>query len=820
MNDLRVWEVSSETSNDPRFCALCQARWGLLVSIPLCAVLLVGGLSILFGVAFNWHTSLLFSASYTAGTLLGDALFWRHPRAVKWVLGWFLLLIGSLYVVSLLTRFIPFLEPFDVLTLPNTISSASSFQTVAGGVVLGAAMGVSGGVVFGAVLGAGLGATMGVSGGLSGSVEGAVVFGAVGGVVLGVVLGAEGGVVVGAVGGVVFGAAMGVLVGVVGGAVFGVAGGAVFGVVLGAAFIIAFLRLPLYLLWELPWCRQLSDRAIRKPAQATWLWHKQPLHYDEIILLPLIGLAEHLAAMAQTDPEACLEALADVGASLRQQWAIPRALSLILYQELRRCTTPALIERFTEATAWLPADLVADDERPLLVELRSISADTAGALAGMIRETRIQGLQTQIKRLQKQRLKLGRSDRAKVRGYAETLVQWQRVLEAEVARLGQERTLIGELPMRYSAGAVLEPGAASFQGRDDLFRALEGLLINAPSKITPLLLGQPRTGKSSAIKQLPLRLGAQVLPVYLDMERRSTAADASGLISDLVGEIRAAALRHPQPISLPSLDDALIRSDPYRVFENWLDEVEQTIGAQRWLLLTLDEFDRIDHAVQSGRIDERIFSMLRSLIQHHPRVALALCGTFTLAECDPRWYEALKSAQTLPVSYLRPEEARQVFTRPAADFPDNVYSEAAIARVLDLTGGQPYLLHLLGATVINAYNRKRADLPPGAPPGTPLPVQAIDDAIPDVLKSGDTALVSIWQWLLKIARLPEVVEALLNPLAHGQSCDGVGDPEQRTELLELFCERELLEQDGDGSYGFRVPLIAHWIRAQRRLPRL
>ena len=80
--------------------------------------------------------------------------------------------------------------------------------------------------------------------------------------------------------------------------------------------------------------------------------------------------------------------------------------------------------------------------------------------------------------------------------------------------------------------------------------------------------------------------------------------------------------------------------------------------------------------------------------------------------------------------------------------------------------------------------------------------------------------MSIWQWIVKIGQSPEAVAALLQPLAHGQPIAGIGDPEQRAELLELFCERELLEQDGDGSYGFRVPLVAHWIRVQRRLPRL
>jgi hypothetical protein len=212
------------------------------------------------------------------------------------------------------------------------------------------------------------------------------------------------------------------------------------------------------------------------------------------------------------------------------------------------------------------------------------------------------------------------------------------------------------------------------------------------------------------------------------------------------------------------------------------------------------------------------FFMLRSLIQHHPRVALALCGTFTLSECDLRWYEALKSARMLPVSYLRPDEARKILTQPTPDFPDAVYSEAAIERALDLTGGQPYLVHFLGETVVKQYNSQRADLPPGTPPGIPLSVQAIDSAVPSILQGGETALVSIWQWILKIGNDQDATASLLRALAHGQSLDGMERPEERAELLELFCERDLLAQNEQGHYYFQVPLMAYWIRSKRRLP--
>jgi hypothetical protein len=623
-------------------------------------------------------------------------------------------------------------------------------------------------------------------------------------------------------GGVAFGVAVGVAVGVAGGVAVGVAVGVAFGVAFGVAYLVAFLRLPMYL-WELPRALQLSGQAVRAPAQAAALWRRQPIHYDEVIQLPLVGLDEHIAAIARSDQRACLEALADVGASLRQQRAAPRALAHILNAELRRCTTTALIGRFHSATSWLPGTLLPPTSQEFLATLNSISDDTAGALGAATRATREQQLRQQAARVHELRLALGRADQAQLRGYAEVLTQWQRVLEQAAAEVVQQRSAAGELPARYVAGGVLSTGDPAFQGRADLFSTLESLLINAPARTTPLLLGQPRTGKSSALCQLPNRLGAQVLSVYLNMEGRMTAATATGLISDLIQEIRAAGQQHPNGYSLPPVNEALLVGDPYRVFLNWLKEVQAALGPERWLLLTLDEFDRIDEAVRERGIDARIFAMLREIIEQHPRVALALSGNYTLAESDPRWREALKSVRTLPVTFLQPDEARRVFTRPAPDFPADVYTEAAIQRVLTLTGRQPFLLHLLGETLVNGYNHSRAA---GVNPESwqlPIDIERVEAAAEEVLVSGDTSFASIWHWALRVGHGLEATDTraagrLLQALARNQPPDAGEHRSAAQDLLDLFCERDLLALESDGQYHFRIPLFASWINRQRRLP--
>ena len=585
------------------------------------------------------------------------------------------------------------------------------------------------------------------------------------------------------------------------------------GVGVGVAFGVAFLRLPMYL-WELPLCFWLSGRAARMPAQAALLWRRQPLHYDEVIQLRLVGLAKHIAAIARHDPERCREALADVGSSLRQGWAVPQALRLIALAELERCTTLERIERFAEATSWLPLGGLPQAEHALIEQLQR--ASTMSALGAESRKTRENNLRAEVEQLRSQRTLLGKG----LIDYAPALLRWEQIIDEAADQVAQQRADLGELPLPYAGGAVLRPGEPGFQGRADLFRTLEDLLANAAYRIAPLLLGQPRTGKTSALMQLPQRLGPQVIAVFLDMESRSSTNSAASLLGDIAGAIRTAALSARSPLSLPPLDTVILQGDPYRAFENWIGEVERALGDRRWLLLTLDEFRRIDEAVHRqtpGGLDERIFHLLRNLIQHHPQVGVALCGTFTLAECDPRWIEALKSVQYVPVSYLRPEEARRVLSHPHPSFPPNVYSEAALDRAVALSGGQPYLLQILGIQVIRAYNAERQGVAPGTPVGTPLPATAIEAAIPAVLSSAEMGLGSIWQWLLDISPAPAAAAPLLRGLARGEGPSAAIDPALRDELLELYVSRDLLEETAEG-YRYRVPLLAMWIAQQRRLP--
>jgi hypothetical protein len=81
--------------------------------------------------------------------------------------------------------------------------------------------------------------------------------------------------------------------------------------------------------------------------------------------------------------------------------------------------------------------------------------------------------------------------------------------------------------------------------------------------------------------------------------------------------------------------------------------------------------------------------MLRTLIQHRPRLHVLLAGSHAIEEFE-RWASYLINLQVVHLSYLQPDEARRLIEQPVRDFA-LVYDPAATARILTLTRGHPAL---------------------------------------------------------------------------------------------------------------------------------
>ncbi|MEW5869567.1 MAG: ATP-binding protein [Chloroflexota bacterium] len=696
----------------------------------------------------------------------------------------------------------PWLLGFALAGLLDLAGMEVNWLGVAGGVAGGVVLGV----VFGVWYGVASGAAYGVGYGVAGGVWLGVTSGAAGGVALGVALGAalgvRGGVRVGVAGGVVFGVALSVVLG----AAVGVSGGVMGGMAGGISCILCYFRLPLYLL-QAPLSWLLARRAA--PLALS------PVYWDEVIWPPLPGLDQQLLALATRDRPAGLRAIAFTAASFRQGWAAQRALVELAAGDVERAGNLPGVAAIGETLAWLPPKLAPELEA-LLPPLAEIAARARAALESETLYNRQEQLRAAQAQAQAVRQGLGGlADRRLANRFGAALAGWGALFEAELAALAQQE----RIPNVYVAGSPLAQDSRAFKGRRDLFRALEAELASpAGQRPAVLLYGSRRMGKTSALRQLPSRLGPQIVPVMVDLQEAATAQDAAGLLYLLASGVRqgAAACRH---LALPELPRQALQDDPYLAFQDWLRPVEAALE-QRWVLLALDEFEALGEMLAAGRLDERIFSLLRALIQHHPRFTLLLSGAHTLEDLPSLWSHYLINVRLLKIGPLQPAEARELVERPIADFPLR-YAPGAAERLLALTGCQPLLLQAACRDLVNALNERPAvEAQPGAAPTWLAELADVERALDSALVSAAGYFSDLWGGRDSDEAQRAVLSALAS--APGEALDAPAlaarlpdlPPAEISLALERLAHRDVLASDAAG-YSFQAPLVRRWVLRRR-----
>ncbi|NJL92628.1 MAG: hypothetical protein HC915_02320 [Anaerolineae bacterium] len=254
--------------------------------------------------------------------------------------------------------------------------------------------------------------------------------------------------------------------------------------------------------------------------------------------------------------------------------------------------------------------------------------------------------------------------------------------------------------------------------------------------------------------------------------------------------------------------------------QNWfamdfLDVALTAIRRDRYLLLMLDDLHLAYDAMDAGLLAPGFMEWLGQLLAQHERLDI-------LAALDVR-YEARSLADAplsnvlmrLRLDPLAPEEAQQLTTAPVSQ--RYTYSPAALERILELAGGNPFLLHSLCRLVYRMWEENQS-------------MQQIDmrflEAIhPAALEEAGEVAEPVWNHATPAERL--VLQALLR-LQAGTNGHSVSVANLERELaappaqLEAAQVRPLLRGlefasvitlTEDGGYRFVAPLEAEWLSA-------
>jgi hypothetical protein len=405
--------------------------------------------------------------------------------------------------------------------------------------------------------------------------------------------------------------------------------------------------------------------------------------------------------------------------------------------------------------------------------------------------------------------------------FGRALAGWAALIDEALDEAERERQAREPIPQVYMTdGRPIFPAhrpdnALPFKGRATLFRQLEQALGGGVGERTTFVLyGQRRTGKTSALYQLPRRLGARIVPAFLDLQNMATAEHAASLLGSIAAGVTDEAYHHRQQ-RLPELDRKELGRDPYPAFQQWLDQVERALGRST-LLLCLDEFEKLEEAMREQRLDGRILDLLRTIIQHRQQIAVLLSGTHQINELPAAWSGALINTTVLPVSFLDEADARDLIEQPVANYP-RIYVPAAVDQIVHLTHCQPFLVQLVCGRLVQRMNE--AHRQPPASCVEPADVEAVAD---DILTQPPSYFGDLWHNQTGSALARRVLERLVNAPGEALSSDTLRtldqDGEALRDAIRTLHRREIITRTTDETgYRVTVPLIAAYVRRETRL---
>ena len=540
------------------------------------------------------------------------------------------------------------------------------------------------------------------------------------------------------------------------------------------------------------------------------LLHLLPPFTSELLWLPLPNHDRLLIAAFRQNP---LEAL-PIFESIREQplygfqQTIKNALpQLVADQLIAVHTIPELITTATPNHAILPL-LVPSLYQTELVDTQSLNVELlptfqkyaqnieaalqAGSIA--LRERGLERILDQLSTLNSQLSGLVKSKA--IPRWQAVVKQWQTIIQQELEQL--QRQSQGEILNPFQYGNPLTRDRAQlFKGRSAFADQIVRQILDR-NRPTIILHGPRRCGKSSFLLNLPRLLTSDVLPVYIDLQSQSASQSEADFCFTIVRAIHRDARSQQVPLPAPPKREEF-RLSPYTQLEDWLDTALTQLGDRR-ILLNIDEFEAIGTAMEQGRISTNLFDELRSLIQHWDRLSFLFSGVQTLDELGTNWSSYFISAMPIEMTYLNPNEARELLENPDPEFT-LAYDTGIVDQILTLTRCHPYLLQLLGWVLVQLANTTHTQLV------TPTLLQS---AIPEAYINGIGYFTNVWEQFTGTS--PTEITAgqqQLLALAQGQQPHPTNESSQKS--LQRMLRYHIIEKINN-QYKFEVPLIERWVR--------
>ena len=281
--------------------------------------------------------------------------------------------------------------------------------------------------------------------------------------------------------------------------------------------------------------------------------------------------------------------------------------------------------------------------------------------------------------------------------------------------------------------------------------------------------------------------------VFIDLQdakwRESDAVFCYQLIRSLVHALRTQAT--DLALKEPKIEQ--FEKYPFTALGEEFDHIEGiSQHLKKRILLTFDEYERLEEGLKNGKLTTEILNQLRNTIQHRESIVVLFSGSHRFEELHTiNWSDYLINVKTLELSFLPAEDARELLTQPV---PELDYQPGAIEKILDLTHCQPFLLQAVAFELVNSLNSQNK-----------LEAQAddVEVAAERVLTAAQAYFFYTWQ-----EECSEEEKAVLRVLA----ANGATNPDlpRDQKAVRSLCQKDILENI-DQQYHFTIELFRRWI---------
>ncbi len=295
---------------------------------------------------------------------------------------------------------------------------------------------------------------------------------------------------------------------------------------------------------------------------------------------------------------------------------------------------------------------------------------------------------------------------------------------------------------------------ARFFGREDIFAFVRQQLIVEHRRYALALIGQRGIGKTSTLLQMPQHLDGRILIAYVDLSAVQYS-DEGGLLPVMADAARAA---------LEAAEISTYRLPPTpadvsaAALETWFAEtyLEVTLSAlrnNRRLLFLFDETAALFAALDRNEIKADLPNFLSDLLARDERLNML----FALDSADESRAEHFAPlADPLlhrRLAYLDNAASESLIRVPAAPF--YTLKDDAVSAIQTLTGGFPYLLHVVNRVLFERSAARDHRFPVTRGDVQGVLTQAIADADPIFRATWESAPLTEQRVLAALAWVTE-----------------------------------------------------------------